>query len=79
MDSSSDDGSKNKQATETNWSLSSFVKPDPKPVEKFLSQSVPQITVESTEEFAHLSTKKKSCTSPKCLTREQMKQEFIGN
>lgn len=87
MDSSSDDdGSKNEPPKEsiTNWSLSTFVKPDPKPVEKLPSLTVPQIKIEvtgyssnnmNTDETA----KKKSYISPKCLTNEQIKQEPIGN
>lgn len=80
MDSSSDDGSKNEQAPETNWSLSSFVKPDPKPVEKL----VPQVKKEPTGDLSNNSNAgdlsknaKKSFASPKCFN-EQIKQEPIG-
>lgn len=82
MDSSSEEGSKKDTVT---WSLSSFVKPDPKPVEKFSSHSVPQVKLESTGEFSNnskgdlSSTKETSFASPKCLNREQIKKEFNGN
>lgn len=86
MDSSSDDdGSKTEPVTEslTNWSLSSFVKPDPKPIERLPSHIVPQVKTEVTEDLsnnlnADESAKKKSFISPKCLTNEQIKQEPIG-
>lgn len=87
MDSSSDDGSKNETVTEslTNWSLSSFVKPDPKPVEKLSIQTVPLVKLESTKDLKNHanvnempSARKKSFTSPKCLSNEQIKQEPAG-
>lgn len=79
VDSSSDDGSKNEPAKQTNWSLSSFVK-DPKPVEKLPSLTVPQVKTESTGEIIKnaedlTSLKRKS---PKCLNNDQIKQELIG-
>lgn len=83
--SSDDDGSKNEPVKEsiTNWSLSTFVKPDPKPVEKLPSHTVPQVKMEVTGESSNIlntdePTKKKSLISPKCLTNEQIKQEPIG-
>lgn len=80
VDSSSDDGSKNEPASETNWSLLSFVKPDPKPVEKLPSLPVPQVKTESTGESEKntgdvTSLKRKS---PKCLNNDQIKKEPIG-
>lgn len=87
MDSSSDDGSKNETVAEslTNWSLSSFVKPDPKPVEKLPTQIVPLVKAEPTADFPNYtsvnevsSAKRKSLTSPKCLSNEQIKQEPAG-
>lgn len=87
MDSSSDDGSKNEPLMEslTNWSLSSFVKPDPKPIEKVPSHSVPQNKMGITGDISNIlnpnelsKTIKKSFPSPKCLNNEQNKQEPTG-
>lgn len=64
--------------------MENFVKkPDPKPIEKLPSHSVPQVKMEVTGESSNNlnideSAKKKSFLSPKCLTNEQIKQEPIG-
>ena len=83
--SSDDDGSKNEPVKEsiTNWSLSTFVKPDPKPIEKEPSHSVPQVKMEVTGDSSNNvntdeSPIKRSFSSPKCLTNERIKQEPIG-
>lgn len=79
VDSSSDDGSKNESNMEsTNWSLSTFVKPDPKP-----SLPVPAVKSEPNADTSNgtANVDKKSANlfvSPKCLINEQIKQEPIG-
>ncbi|XP_055308289.1 AF4/FMR2 family member lilli-like isoform X2 [Sitodiplosis mosellana] len=84
--SSDDDGSKNEPVKEsiTNWSLSTFVKPDPKPVEKHPLHSVSQVKLEETEDSPNNantdeSPTKRSFLSPKCLTNEQIKKEPTDN
>lgn len=82
VDSSSDEGSKNEPVSEslTTWSLSSFVKPDPKPIEK--SHVVPLDKMDMAEEASNSLNKKESKSipfqSPKCLTNEQNKKEPSG-
>lgn len=80
IDSSSDDRSKNENEK---WSLSTFVKPYPKPIEKIPSQTVPQIKKEVNGDITNNSNaddiRKRSFISPKCLTNEQIKQEPKGN
>lgn len=80
IDSSSDDRSKNENEK---WSLSTFVKPDPKPIEKIPSQTVPQIKKEVNGDLSNNSNaddiRKRSFISPKCLTNEQIKQEPNGS
>lgn len=75
VETSSDDGSKNEPVIEnTNWSLSSFVKPD-KPVEKLTA--VPQIKSEPNDAASNESTKKSVKSTPKCLN-DEIKKEKIG-
>lgn len=61
--------------------MSSFVKPDPKPIEKTLN-AVPLIKAEIEGQVSNSSNEKEkrnmSFHSPKCLTNEQMKNEPIG-
>lgn len=78
VDSSSDDGSKNEPASEslTTWSLSSFVKPDPKPIEKSLVVPLDKrdMAVEASNSMNTKETKSIPFLSPKCLTNEQKKE-----
>lgn len=83
IDSSSDEGSKNEPVMEslTNWSLSSFVKPDPKPIEKVM-----QLTNLKPEKLGHFlntsncepSLAKGKSISPKCLSQGKLKSESKG-
>lgn len=82
VDSSSEDGSKNEPVSEslTTWSLSSFVKPDPKPIQKSIIQAVPHDKTEIVEELSNSLYEKEnlSCLSPKCLINEQLKKKPAG-
>lgn len=82
MDTSSDEGSKNEPLMEslTNWSLSSFVKPDPKPIGIVAQSSKTDITedVSNCLNAFESTTRRKTLISPKCLSNESNNLENIG-
>lgn len=83
MDTSSDDGSKNEPVMEslTNWSLSSFVKPDPKPIEKAAQHSMAskrELIGEVPNSSNKNETSIKSYISPKCLSNDKNNLENHG-
>lgn len=72
METSSDEGSKNEPVTEslTNWSLSSFVKPDPKPVEKVITKPANSLNTQNVDEISIVSNMRTS-RSPSNLPHDQ--------